>query len=394
MKMSINLDSPRSLFEVSSIASVALQTFDSNMQLAAAEKNLVQKRTLYNHIFETLRFDLDPPRLFKLLEAYASSTCYNQTFNNDGEEGFRRSARLMELSLCLQLNHLNLLSEDTEWNCFDTLDGLIQNLEIGKEQKGKYFSILNDLNIDKDCLHQAAYNQGITELLKDSLIRLAYSYQNIAALKDSNKTNIALHSRLNEFVEKFLETDPKGNAEFAYNRLPFMVGLEKPGDVEAKINAYKGLLPLFKVVLPDFDYNRKEAQVFNMLGINLASGIVGSIQNYMEITFARIALTQNEKTQQAFTKAQECFLEADKIHSHLLKEASEQELSTQKFLSANAKSSLLICLVVADKLDEAKIHVDALKDYLKELDLNNDARAYRPGYEKVIKLYEEALQAK
>lgn len=351
------------------------QTFSSAMQAASKEENLESKTKLYNEIFKTLCENVKKlpsaeylPQLFQLLEAYATSTCYNQVFNQDTGEGFKRSARLMELSLCLQLEHLNLFCFfDFDWIHFKSLEELVQSLAIEKEQPGKFFSIFNDLKIDKDSLHQAAYKQNMGESVKNSLIRLAFSYQNIENFNRAQESNIRLHTRLNELAGKFLENAPKEKAEFAYNREPFMVRLKEPKNVDALIKCYQSLLPLFKQVLGEFEYKRKEAQILNMLGIILN-------QNKLE---PEVALNY--------------FKLADQIHSELLKEAGPDELATQKFLSANVKSSLVANLCVAGQVDQATVHFDALEDYLRELDQNNDSRTYRGSYETAIKMYKQCI---
>lgn len=373
--------------------------FEFNMDRANKELNLVTKREHYNTIFKMLQKgvqggNLKPaeylPQLFKLFEAYATSTCYNQTFNGDRAEGFRKSAKLMEFSLCLQLKHLDLIPQDImDWRLFDSLDELIHNLRTENQDQGIYFSTFNSLNLDKDVLHQEAYKKEIIPIVRDTLVRLAFSYQNIATLNCPHVNNIALHKKIDALAEKLLEI----KSEYAYNRRPFIVGLEKPDDVNAKINSYQELLPLFKNELPEFYYKRKLGQMYNMFGITLAGNFLNNISNFCTLKFTQ-SIKINLKVQEMLVQARNHFIDANIIHTELLKEASSEEIPIQKFLLANVKGSLVLSLLLADNLDKAKEHVEFLRSYLKELALNKNDQTYQDGYKKVIAIFDEAMKAK
>lgn len=390
------------------------QTFELKMELASKQPNVATKREDYNAIFKTLCNNVQTPQLFKLFEAYATSTCYNQVIDNDSEEGFRRSAKLMLFSLNLQLK----LKEIPSWTKFDSIDDLISSDNL--------VSVKDLLTLDKDVLHQAAHADGITDIVAETLTRLAFSYQNIAAYKCPSEDNIILHKKLNELTEPLLQI----KSEFAYNRRPFIVRLEKPGDKDALIKAYQELVPLFKEELSDFEYQRKFAQVHNICALTLAGDVLRSINGGVMLAFVKNiknSNTQNPLPQEFFSLTEEDqvetlikikivleflqnikntniqvildqalnhFIEADKIHVELLMQATPEKFSSQKFLTANAKSSLVVSLLIENRLEEAEEHVKYLKDYLRRLDMDSDYNSYAPGYKRVVDLYDEVNSTK
>lgn len=325
------------------------------------EKNLETKRASFQQIYSLLRTEALAGRLekkdhfllYSLLEAYAGQTLYAQTFNGDKEAGFRKSANLMEFSLRLQLKG------GDNWTRFESLDALSDHVITDYTHRRP--------SEQNRILHIARKNDN-SETIKDTLIRLAYSYQNITSMNQPTEENIKFHSFLNELTEKFLKNDPKGIAEFAYNRRPFLFALKNPQDILGKINSYKELLPLFRSALSPFEYKRKDAQVHNMFGLILTRSNIEPA----------VAL-------QYFTKAYE-------LNNELVNEASPEEVATQKFLRANVLSSLISALCKAEQLDAAKPHVAALKSYIEELDQSHNYHSYREGYEKAIAIYDEAVK--
>lgn len=286
--------------------------------------------------------------LYSLLEAYASQILYAQTINGDSEAGFRRSALLMKFSLFDQCGY----PDPVNWTQFKTLE------ELTNDQKGFDISKLYNSPLKLNRIDRNA--------LKDTLVRLAYSFQNIAELNQPTKENIELHTKLNSIIEPLLQHDTKAYAEFVYNRRPFVTALEHPDDPQEKIKSYDLLLNLLKD-LPPFEYKRYLAKIHNMKGIIL--------------TRAKI---EPEKALDYFTKAYE-------LNCELIKEAPAKELDTQKFLKANVESSLVDALCKQGRRDDAAVHVASLKEYLKELDQQGNNHTYRAGYEKAIKIYEDAL---
>lgn len=321
----------------------------AKIEAVKEEKDIAKKKAAFEEIYTRLQKEeyigKDQFLLYSLLEAYASQTLYAQKTEQDNEWGFRRAARLMELSLSMQLNN------PVDWARFETLEALTANFD--KKPIG--------LNWLKKTPPQS-------DAIKDALIRLAYSYQNMTDFNQPTKENIQLHTKLNTMAETLLKNNHKDYAEFAYNRRPFLAGLKNPQDIQGKIKTYQDLIPLFKRALPDFDYKRKEAQILNMMGLILTRANMEPVQ------------------------ALEYFTKADAIHTGLLAEATQAELPTQKFLSANVKSSLIANLCKAGKLDLAKPHYEALKAYEAELDAQNNQHAYREGYKKAIGIYEEAIK--
>lgn len=225
-----------------------IQSFEPKLELADLEKNLILKRGIYNEVFETLQLNIHEELLFKLLEDYATRCCYSA-------KEYRVAARLMEVSLCLQFKYMNLLIFDYNWKDFTSLEAFIESLEVGKEQDGKYFPVICELYLDNVSLHKAAIDHDLCLILKKSLLRLIYSYQKLCI---NHEYPLGLHSKLNEWIEPFLETSCD-RVDFAYQRRPFMTALKYPNDPQAKIKTYKELIH-------EVDSPSKLATIYHKLG--------------------------------------------------------------------------------------------------------------------------------
>lgn len=74
--------------------------------------------------------------LFRVLELYAGRVCYGRTVNGDEEAGFRESARLAELSFCLQLKALGLGNVGYDWAAILPLIDLLTAFRSKRTKKG------------------------------------------------------------------------------------------------------------------------------------------------------------------------------------------------------------------------------------------------------------------
>lgn len=351
------------------------------MQAAASEVDGEKKRSTYNKAFAILRQQglegklrrADAPILFSLLEAYATSICYHQKTNEVPQEGFKKCAVLMEFSLGAQLIYLGLFpDEQFPWERFESLDALTKSLKIEEEESkffSHFFSLLYIHKLNRDCLHEAAHKHGITDIVKNSLIRLAYSYQNIACLTSLPSLRLGefteLYSRVKELVEKFLENDPKKMAEFAYNSFFFMASIKRnfnldPLDLWAQHEAYQQSLPFLEKALSSSEYKRKQEQVEKIHKLLNKDAIDHSdAQDYLSLGF--------------------------QFHLELIKDIGFEEVPTQKFLLGNFLSVIIGRLCSRNRSEEAKVHANTLKILLEDLDRLNDHRRYRKIFEEMIK---------
>lgn len=114
-----------------------------------------------------------------------------------------------------------------DWASFESLEALVDSLKIENDEKGKFFTTFNDLSIDKDILYNAANELKMAEIVKASLMALTYCYQDINSLSTHSEFNIALHTKLNYLIEKFLGRTPE-SVIYDTVRSYFMKKLENP----------------------------------------------------------------------------------------------------------------------------------------------------------------------
>lgn len=332
-------------------------SIENLMSKAHAENDLQSKRKLYNDVFISLGRPSSlsqSAEFINLLLAYAKETCYAQTFDNNGESGFIKSARLMEYILCQLFSPMDIPSVSIE----DFLKYLEQN---------SLFTKWNELNVEPDMLYRIAQNLKLESQIKEALIRLAYSYQNISSLNVTSSKNIEIHTKLNEFVAKFLSE--KEAVEFAYNREPFIILLIDPLAKQERIHCYLNLVDRFKKVLPELEAKGKEAQIYNMLGL---TSLRENFSNETALGFFRQAQVARNK----------CLINA-----------SEEKKSEEEFLYANLLTGLITCLCRARNQNEATPYVQWLYAFNEELKLRNNTHSYMASYENALKLYDITFQS-
>lgn len=351
-------------------------SFSLQLKTANAEPDLVQKRILYNKAFKEVAGVIKTTQpitsevalgLFQLLYQYASETCYAQKnpATNDSEEGFRHCARLLEMSLSLQLDWIDLGNLRVALKIED-LESLIQKLTDEHASGRGYFDKVSTSLLDTDYVLRNIDNESFRIQLRDTLIRLTFCYQNIAQLKVPSAQNYLLQRNLQTCAEKMIgyETPEqhKAFAEYAYNRRAFMIDMSGQGTPEAKAACYTELEELFKVALKDepLILQSKLAQIKNMKGLLLRNGDLNEAEKYF-----REALELRLKLQNAF--------------------GTVKENADQEFLMMNVLTGLIHCLVslplTEERLAEAVSHAKTLEQYLAKITaLQNNYHTYGDNY--------------
>ncbi len=159
------------------------QDIDLFIQQAEIEKNFIKKKSRYQQIYARFQ-DIIKENQEKLPESLlmtflsfleSCATClYYAQIGSELEEGYRKSANLMEWSFLLQLNRMGLANIPLENLIFDKKLGEYDYL----------FEQINQIQIDSKILVQKAVEYGLRSSLEATLWRLSYSYQNITSLKD------------------------------------------------------------------------------------------------------------------------------------------------------------------------------------------------------------------
>ncbi len=333
----------------------------TNKAIAKAKQtpDLAEKRTHYDEAFAVFRKTAQgdgtlPPELevpfFTFLEAYAKETCYAQQ-GKTPEEGFEKSARLMELSLLLQLKSLNMIDFSFNWAKCDNLEALIN--EAGDD----LLETVRQLQISSDVLLPRAQNKGMRESLAATLKRMTFSHQNIPSL---NKDNLPFHKRYNDLTEKLFEK-PIDLAEYRYNRCAFLINLGPETDkYDKKIQAYDSVLEMFRTECASGDADLKRILQGKMSQINNMKGILNKDR----------------------PEAEGYFREAFAMRQALLEDATDT--ANDEFLLSNIRTGLIHCLcqkpLQLDRLNEAKGHAQALFAYVQKNQSNHNVHAYVESY--------------
>lgn len=327
---------------------------NSHIAKAEATLDLNDKRIHYQAAYAEFRKagKLSIP-FFKFLELYAAKTCYAQENPQrdaagksiDPDEGFRKSARLCELSALLQLNELGLVDFKFQWAKFEQLEALINSLE------GFEISVAPEV--------LAARATEGKEVLRATLIRIAYSHQNFSG------EGFAFHDKYNRMIEAlFDQTTPQGKfdaMDFKYNRCGLMIKL-KDNSLERKKEAYGELLQQYESFQSsDPVLNRavlgKISQINNMMGILLGDA------------------------PEAATYFQEAFQAREKLFK-------ESRHSDDEYFLCNIRTGMISTLLARGDLEGAKPHADALKSYIAENRKMGNNHSYLELYQKAVdKIY-------
>lgn len=341
----------------------------SELERASKEPNYDEKRKIYESAFQALKgYDgKDESSLNKLLytliESYAMGTCYGQESAvdlQDEEEGYRRSAALLEMNVLLQLHELGLSHLTPDWQVASLAD-LVSQLGFAKDQNSKYFEPCVDaFKIDAKTLAIAAEKEQCSISLGKTLIGLSYSTQNISHLMTSQYCDF--HKKINELTEAVIGGESQEAQElledYRYNRAEFMVSQVSPDDHKALANCYEPVLELTRKVFEGQPLKRDSrlAQVKNKQAILLChSGLV--------------------------LKAEPHFREAFNIRKELIgKFDTDKENFDQRFLLCNIRTGLIACSLAKSDIVEAELHAKELQGFLQELKERSNAHAYSNNY--------------
>lgn len=366
------------------------ETFLKAVEAGKATLNLEEKRISYNAAFKVLKeqaqrgpLDLEMQNsLFELFELYAAQTCYNQASpildakgdSIDDEEGMRKCARLMELSLVLQLKMLGLVSENYDWSKYDDLEQLIESLGSKPDEKGYFFPFMENIQIDPQTLLAAAY-KNLRTGLRQTLRHLAYSYFNTESLY--TKTYLALHEKLRGWTVALIGKESVEEirvlADYRYDTNPRFVHLTLPPETTppqaclAKNNCYIEVIDLLTIAYEVDHPTRvgKQSQIFNMMGINL-------LNNKFPVT-------------EALPHFQQAFDLREKLYKA---ETDPAARSHQGYLLSNIRTGLIHCLVNMTASVESDIaiyrHVEGLKAYLAENREHKNYQSYQGTYSGAI----------
>lgn len=293
-------------------------------------------------------------QLVTLLENYAHRCCYAQ---GPGDEGFRKSARLMEFSLELQLKYSGNLANPKELEKYDSLEAI--------SLSGRNLSQVEQL-LQSDPEQISRFSSGTG--LAATLIRLCFSYQNM----NETRGNLNLQEKLQAITLACIgnETDEQFTLreDFLYNRCLYLAVLKDPNDHQSQIHAYDGVLELTNIAYRTDIYRLQSriAQIKNMQGLT----------------------TMRLKKEEGIAQALPLFEEAFRLRSALLDQFPEAlDNADQKFLLNNIRTSLVQIYVLNDEKEKALEHKNALQSYLKELDAAGDEKTYRGSYLNAIALF-------
>lgn len=372
-------------------------TFRPQDRIAEGDQteSLEAKRGFYNFAFKELQaialglLSKDHERmLYDLFYKYANKTCYAQmsvSDPEDEEEGFRKSARLMELSLCLQLQSLGLftnsLSED--WTKATNLESQIGDLGIEKGSQGALFAYIVSLNTDPHVLYQKAQENHLKESLENTLRVLAYSYQNIESLRKPEY--LALHEKLDAYLAAITghsEADQDKFFDYQYNRCGFLQDL-RGADLMKKMQAYAALIQ---------HLNPENFQQYSFQKI----AIISKIHNQLGLLNFR-TIDKNDSDEEKKTKEIQClkdFQKAFQIRSYLL-ENDCSKMEDHEYFLANIRTSLIHLLVkdVGSNRDSIMQHRQALLDFKDRLERTNNKHTYSTSYETAVQLATIALMS-
>jgi hypothetical protein len=352
-----------------------------NEALAAADRsgNLDEKRAHYQQAYAVFQKKGQPDGslpeelripFHRFLETYAQKTCYAQQKVDqtgaviDAEEGFRKSARLMELSFLLQLKEINLVSFNCNWPLFLTIEAIIQNLM----DKPVLYTQLVNLQFSPEGMASYISDPARRTALAATLRRMTYSHQNITDLIAEPSFHLKCHALTAALFDTTTAQGQLDRAEYEYNRCGFLVSLEKLNETQAvnkKIEAYDRSLALFKEICTnDLALQRtlqgKISQINNMKGI----------------------LSKDWPQAEAF------FREAFRIRKALLEDNATEQHDEDEYLLANIRTGLIFTLcnppVTEERLEEAKGHKEALENYIKKRRAAGDTHNYQEAYQNAI----------
>lgn len=308
-------------------------------------------------------------QFFRLLEMYASRVCYGRETQGDDEVGFRESARLLEMSFCLQLKALGLGTVGYDWSSHSSLEQLVQSLEVQKGQRGRLFDTVYECNLDPEVLVRKASDVGMREVMTKTLIRMTFSHQNI----DAVPSTYSWHKTMNDLTEAFIgQTGTKEKQEltiYRYNRCGFLVRLQYGDNWAKQMEAYDAVEKMYRENFAEGSYelNSGLAQIDNMRG--------------------RITL----RTRKDLATAQRYFQKAYSTRQSLLArgDLSPAQLFEQKQLTANVLTGLIYCSLADSGNPHSLVKAE---EYAKDLRRMINEQEERSALRRLLTFVDETIQ--
>lgn len=252
--------------------SLIISSVKTKLSLAANTTNREEKKAYFDAAFEVL---VTNPKcgiagvdsetnllLFNLLNQFAEYNLYAKVENGDREWGFNKSAQLSLVILGLQVQILTG-KQYVDLSSLTTIDELMTRHNTVSENLPEITRLLQDKF--NSCLSNVPSIEW-SKNVSLTVMRLAFSYQNITGFNEGTTKNQALHIQLNDLARALMKPLPDILFEFEYNRCVFTINLFTPHDFQAKLDALDTILVMYKNHYPprSYEYESKFAQILNM----------------------------------------------------------------------------------------------------------------------------------
>ncbi len=342
-----------------------LERMKELIKAASDEPNIAKKRAACEECYqrfitEAKAAPLSPElklQLYTLLDTFAYQTCYAETAPGDDEQGFRKSACVLEMNAILQLYELGFAAICPDWAEFESLERLAESLQYALGQAGKYFPAFMQLNFDPAMVCAKAKERGMRELLSSTFMHLSYSYQNIDQMTclTGPFPSFKFHLGLHNITLGIIGDDKKLKADYRYNHDCFLVTLVQ-GNPQRQLECYVEVEALVREAFEpgSFDHDSRLAQIENMRGI---------IKGWLAEDSAG---------------AKPHFDEAYRLRS------SHTETFHGRYLLTNLRTSLISYSIERGDIRETAVHRDAIQAFVDELRARDNNHVYLPGYLKAL----------
>ncbi len=275
---------------------------------ASRVKPAAEKREIYLEAFQALKSSTDHelrPTLFQLFERYAMDGWYANVSQErdasgqsvDPELGFRKSARLLELSFWMQLHDFGLHRDEAGPVAgYSSLEELIDQLGIKPTDRGVLIDRIMQTAIDPSVLASEADKKGLRAVMAKTLVGLTYSLQNLKMFSQPKVATYQLHRKLQDWTEALIgrETQElqRSLADYYYNRCVFMCRL-RGGSAKEKIDSYIPVLAELKACYSPQDQKliEMEGRIWNMRGLIMHDSGLPDAAKQAETYFERAYAT-------------------------------------------------------------------------------------------------------
>lgn len=206
------------------------------LQAANSTLNIREKKIHFESCFTLIRQAAREGTLsaemallyFTLLENFATQTCAGQmnVTTHDKEEGFRKSAAILEMSLVLQLGNQDDLARSI---CFyNSLEEMSLALGgLAPEQKGRFFDVCHQMRFDPQVVRQEAIDSGRFMVLAQSYMQLSFSYQDITSFgQQKSEESIAFQKDLTDRTLAIIGDNKPLEAKYRLARDDYMIWLK------------------------------------------------------------------------------------------------------------------------------------------------------------------------